>query len=551
MEARCWCGSDESESAVHREVNVLTNWSYLNAEGFRSLRVDTMQKTRYRRDKRSAHRKWSTRWLVFVFFVCFSAQANADEGGRPNILLIVSEDNGQELGCYGDKYVRTPMLDKLASEGVRFHNAYVPQAGCSQSRAAYFTGLYPHQNGQIGLATWKYHLYREDTPNMVRSLKDAGYRTGLIGKLHVNPSSSFPFDFRKVKTSNFARKDLEGYAKAASEFISAGDEPFFLSVNYPDAHRPFLKRVKGLPADPLVGDEVKALPYFGIDTPELREETANYYNCMNRLDTLIGELLAELESSGKEKNTLVIYIGDHGADLLRGKRTSYEGGVRVPMIVKWPGKIIPSEQNALVSTLDLFPTLLEVTRLEPISSLAGRSLTPLFGNNSRVPQHTGQFEWRRYLFTEYHLHSAHNFFPQRTVRNERFKLIENLLPNSVNPGYRFTMERFFEGLQTKVDASEPLIRNAYERMRRPPRFELYDLESDPFEFENLADVEKYSEHFRELKQVLLKWRQDTNDPLLDEKNLMQLKAEVEACFVDGKPEKAQLTHRYAEFFFEE
>ena len=88
---------------------------------------------------------------------------------RPNILLIVSEDNGPELGCYGDPYVKTPVLDKLAEEGVRFENAFVPQAGCSQSRAAFLTGLYPHQNGQIGLATWKFRMYREDTPNMIRS----------------------------------------------------------------------------------------------------------------------------------------------------------------------------------------------------------------------------------------------------------------------------------------------------------------------------------------------------------------------------------------------
>ena len=116
----------------------------------------------------------------------------------PNILLIVSEDNGQELGCYGEPYVKTPVLDQLASEGVLFKNAYVAQAGCSQSRAAFLTGLYPHQNGQIGLATWKFRMYREDTPNIVRSLKNAGYRTGIIGKLHVNPESAFPFDFEAI-----------------------------------------------------------------------------------------------------------------------------------------------------------------------------------------------------------------------------------------------------------------------------------------------------------------------------------------------------------------
>ena len=267
--------------------------------------------------------------LVSVL-ICVAAMA--DNGRpRPNILLIVSEDNGPELGCYGEPYVKTPNLDRLAAQGVRFDRAYVPQAGCSQSRAAYLTGLYPHQNGQIGLATWKFTMYTEKTPNLVRSLKEAGYRTGIIGKLHVNPKSAFPFDFQKITTSNFARKKLKNYATEAQAFINESDKPFLLSVNYPDPHRPFTKKVGGLPKDPLDPKDVKPFAYFGpgVDTPDLREQVANYYNCMSRLDSLVGDLLEVLKESGKADDTLIIYFGDHGADLLRGKRTSYEGGVRV------------------------------------------------------------------------------------------------------------------------------------------------------------------------------------------------------------------------------
>ncbi|MDA7658080.1 sulfatase-like hydrolase/transferase, partial [Verrucomicrobia bacterium] len=201
-----------------------------------------------------------------------------------NILLIVSEDNGPELRCYGDPYVRTPVLDRLAADGVRFAHAYVPQAGCSQSRAALLTGLFPHQNGQIGLATWKFRLYRNDTPNLVRSLKGAGYRTGIIGKLHVNPEEAFPFDFKSNPSANFSRKNLSSYAAEARRFMDSSEEPFFLSVNYPDAHRPFLSQVDGLPSKPLKGADVLPLPYFGLDSPELRQQSADYYNSMERLD---------------------------------------------------------------------------------------------------------------------------------------------------------------------------------------------------------------------------------------------------------------------------
>ena len=216
-------------------------------------------------------------------------------------LLIISEDNGPELGCYGDPYVQTPVLDRFAKKGVRFERAYVPQAGCSQSRAALLTGLYPHQNGQIGLATWKFRLYRENTPNLIRSLKQAGYRTGIIGKLHINPASAFPFDFKQIPSSNFSRKNWATTRGYAAKFMGQDDEPFFLSVNYPDPHRPFLRQVKGLPRKPLDAEDVKPLAYFGIDTPELRQQAADYYNCMSRLDTLIGDLLKALDRSGKRR----------------------------------------------------------------------------------------------------------------------------------------------------------------------------------------------------------------------------------------------------------
>src|SRR5690606_21480589 len=141
-------------------------------------------------------------------------ECEAFVSSQPNILFIVSEDNGPELSCYGAP-VSTPYLDNLAKEGVLFENAYVPQAGCSPSRAAFLTGLYPHQNGQIGLATWKYHMYDKDIPNLVNHLKMGGYRTGMLGKLHINPKEAFDFDWWEITGANFQRKDLDRYADLA------------------------------------------------------------------------------------------------------------------------------------------------------------------------------------------------------------------------------------------------------------------------------------------------------------------------------------------------
>ena len=173
-------------------------------------------------------------------------------------------------------------------------------------------------------------------------------------------------------------------------FLRQVTSRFFLSVNYPDAHRPFIKQVKGLPENPLTGKDVKPLAYFGLDAPQLRENTADYYNCMSRLDSKIGDLLDALKKSGKAENTLVVYIGDHGADMLRGKRTSYEGGVRIPMIIQWPGELQPEQvRNELVSTLDLMPTLSPGSQRNVRSQTAG-AITGCrcFGTNKRIGERT-------------------------------------------------------------------------------------------------------------------------------------------------------------------
>ncbi|MEM7015059.1 MAG: sulfatase-like hydrolase/transferase, partial [Verrucomicrobiota bacterium] len=479
--------------------------------------------------------------LVFLFLLLIGAGFHLASAELPNILLIVSEDNGPEIGCYGEPSVQTPVLDQLATEGVRFDRAFVPQAGCSQSRAALLTGLYPHQNGQIGLATWKFGLYDAETPNLVRSLKDAGYRTGIIGKLHINPAEAFPFDFKAIPSSNFGRKGLSKYAEEAAKFFAADDAPFFLSVNYPDAHRPFTPQVGGIPAKPLRGEDVKPLAYFGLDSADLRQQTADYYNCMSRLDSKIGELLAELEKTGKRSNTLIVYMGDHGADMLRGKRTSYEGGVRVPLIVAGSGVKDQQARTELVSTLDLMPTFLDFAKAETVDGLPGRSLAPLLNGQT--------VEWREFLYTEFHTHSAHNYYPQRTVRDDRFKLIWNLMPNELNPGYAFTNTRFFSGLDKVIEAAPERVRSAYLRMQKPPEFELYDLKSDPYEFTNLADESAHSETLDRLRRQLQKWREDTQDPLLRPEKVRRLMSEIEACFENGEPKKNLLELNYSDYFF--
>ena len=482
--------------------------------------------------------------LMIVLMLIPAAFAAA--GSRtPNVLLITSEDNGPELACYGDRYARTPNLDRLAAEGVRFERAFVATASCSESRAALLTGLYPHQNGQIGLATHHYRMFGE-LPNMASRLKARGYRTGLIGKLHVNPESAFPFDYRPnvSKCNTFSRRDVRRVAELAGEFFAAGDAPFFLMVNYADAHLPFLRQQHGSPAAPLSGDDVRPLPWIGIDNERLRESQADYYNCIMRLDDGIGRLMETLDRAGLSKRTLVIYLGDHGAQFPRGKLASYESSLHVPLIVRLPGGdgagLVRGE---LVSTVDVLPTVLEAVGAEVPDELAGRSLVPLtMGRDVR---------WREYLFAEYHGHYPPLYFPQRTVRDDRYKLILNLLQDRDNPvaaTYSQTDNPPYGSYVTPSDVAtaSDQTKRAYATWSDSPPMELYDLKNDPYEWQNRADDPALADVQSRLLAELDNWRKRTADPLVDGKNLAKLTAEHDALEKPySKPKK--FPWRYTEY----
>lgn len=450
--------------------------------------------------------------------ICTLSLSAAD---KPNILLIVSEDNGPELGCYGDPYVQTPVLDKMAKQGVMFENAFVPYSVCSPSRACFLSGLGPQENGHLGLATHKFAYY-EDLPHAFSLMKKGGYRTGLIGKLHVNPESYFePYiDFRAIRSANFGRKKMGAYTTQAAKFFNSGDKPFFLSINYPDAHFPLIPVAGGLPKKQnlLTGKDVKPLPWVGADSPRLRDATANYYNCMSRLDSMIGELLLELKKSGKADNTMIIYIGDHGAQFSRGKTSVYEAGLRIPFIVYWPKHLQKGQVRAeLVSSLDILPTMLEAAGIDAPNNLSGLPLQPILAGKKDV-------EWRKYI-TGIATGSAPSLdFVQFSLRDERYKLIitpEGQGTNRCADGYRKHLNAHFIAgcTQAEIDAAPAPIRKAYATYMTPPKYELYDLGKDPNEFNNLAANPEYASTLKQLQTAYSDWQKEVKDPFLEPQNI--------------------------------
>jgi N-sulfoglucosamine sulfohydrolase len=451
------------------------------------------------------------------------ADKQRTDGSRPNILLILGDDLGPQLHCYGDSIARTPSFDRLAKEGMRFTNAYVTQASCSPSRASLLTGLYPHQNGQIGLVPG--YSMRPGIRTLPRILKDAGYRTGVIGKVHVLPDSAFAFDFvdemkdESLEESqppaqegdhphrtNRRSKDVAALAALAKQFLEKEPgRPFFLILSYPDPHRPFENQVAGIPASPHTAADVRALPFLGIDTPGTRVDAAGYYNSVERLDHGIGLVLDLLHDAGLDSTTMVMALGDQGPAFARAKGTCYEAGLKVPLLIRWPGRV-PSDGvcGAFVSILDLMPTILEWIHCEAPAGLEGKSLSTLLTNSSAPTT------FRPFLFTEFNSHGRFGRYPRRAVRDEHYKLIVNLETERKNPFTDIDGDvTWSESRKPEFDGTE--IRRVYDEFASPPALELYDLANDPWEMRNLAADSTYRETRERLVHILNEWRQDHGD----------------------------------------
>jgi len=463
-----------------------------------------------------------------------SAQAPtpSESAPSPNILLLVSEDHGPELGCYGDPHARTPRIDRLASQGVRFGRAFVPYSVCSPSRAAFLTGLHPQQNGQIGLATHRFAMTRGHA-TLPALLQGAGYRTGRIGKLHVNPASDFPFDFERYPGSNFQQRRVSEFAAAAREFFESCEGPFFLSVNFPDAHFPLIRQQEGLPRTPHGPEEVRPLPWVGADSSRLRQATADYYSCLARLDEGVGRILDELEAAGLAQSTLVLFLSDHGAQFSRGKTSCYEAGLRVPFLLRWPG--VAQEgvvRDELVSTLDIVPTVCEAVGIELPPKLTGRALQPLLAA-AEVE------DWRQHVFAMGTGSAPSLGWLQFAVRSERYKLIVNPWSGSENRCARAYLEQrnahFVAGTdEAELEEAPEHVRDAYATWLRPPAVELYDLEDDPNEWLDRADDPALAEVRGRLLHELEAFRRSIADPFLDPLVLERFTGE----------QTAALTHPY-------
>lgn len=440
----------------------------------------------------------------------------------PNVLLIVGDDLGLQLSCYGDPNIRTPHIDALAEAGTRFRTAYITQSSCSPSRASIFTGVYPHTHGHLGLAKPNNPPLREEfrSQTLPALLKRAGYRTGLIGKLHVQPTSAVKFDFhRNADLGPNGAREVRAMAEAAGKFLAAdAAKPFFLMMSYVDPHHPFPPQLDGLPENPTRRGEVPAWPFQHIESEAVLEAAANYYSAVRRLDAGVGLLMAKLEASGQARNTLIILLGDNGPPFSRAKTTCYDAGLRTPFLIRWPGVTKPGlVSEAFVSSVDILPTILDAVGVPIPANVQGRSLRGVAAGHNAG--------WRTTLAGEFHQHGERPFFPRRALRDERYQIIHNLLAGKITISPRVDGDTASEVVEAAAYRGTP-ARQAIERLANPPEWELYDLTADPGQFQDLARDPAHAATLQRMQQLLRDWQTETNDPFLDPAALAKKHAEV-------------------------
>lgn len=409
----------------------------------------------------------------------------SDAMSTPNILYIHSHDTGRYLQPYGYG-IPTPNLQRLAEEGVLFRRAYCAAPTCSPSRAALLTGQSPHSAGMLGLANRGFVLgdFRQ---HIIHSLKSAGYSSALAGIQHLTNAQfhrgAEAIGYDRILTTDHA----EAHLRAVDFIKDAPPQRFFLTVGFFENHREF-------PVEHDVDPAYVSPPLPLPDRPRIRQDMANYIAMAKILDDKVGQVLGALDDAGLREDTLVIYTTDHGLAFPGMKCSLTDAGIGVALIMRGPGAFSGGRVvDAMVSHVDVFPTLCDLLDIEAPPWLQGQSMMPLLRGEADAI--------REEVFAEVSYHATYE--PKRAVRSERFKYIRRydrrespVLPN-IDDG--LTKDDYLDhGFAERAPAAE----------------QLYDTYYDPAEGDNLVNDPDYADVLGDMRARLDRWMRDTDDPLL-------------------------------------
>ena len=436
----------------------------------------------YIKTKKFAHLLVVVIFFSINIFAFSQARPRTNRQERPNILWIVADDLGTDLGCYGDRLVHTPNLDEFASEGTVFTNLYTVTAVCSPSRSGLITAMYPvtidcHQHRT---------QYKNALPQPVQPItayfREAGYFVTNGDFRDLTKQGKTDYNFIHDSDSLYDGTDWRQRKKG---------QPFFSQIQVFYPHRPFRRD----PSHPVNPDKVKLPPYYP-DHPIGRQDWALYLETIQIVDREVGKILKRLEDDGLADNTVVFFFGDQGRPHVRGKQFLYDEGTHTPLIMRWPQRLKPATKDSrLVSNIDLAPTAMRIAGIAPPGYMQGEDFLADDGGE------------RKYVFSMRDRRDE-TVDRIRAVRTRDFKYIRNFYPERPYTQFNAYKKQAYPVLTLmQLMHKKGRLTPAQEHFMRAtrPAEELYDLRNDPYEIHNLAGLPKYQSKKKELANVLNEW----------------------------------------------
>ena len=428
----------------------------------------------------------------------------AQSANQPtNVVIMIADDiSSNDLGCYGHPVVKTPNIDQLAKNGVRFTNAFLTTSSCSPSRSSIITGRYPHNTGACEL----HSPLPENQVVFPKLLKEKGYYTAQAGKWHFGASPVEPTGVAKdgFDRTGGSSKDGGGYSGAEKwiDYLKERpkDQPFFMWFASHDAHRKWDEDIFLPSYQP---DEVIVPPYM-VDNMETRKDLVAYYNEVSRFDYFVGQVVKELEAQNILDNTLLIVMADNGRPFPRDKTRLYDSGIKTPFVIHCPD-LIPNPgvvSKSLLSAIDIAPTILEIAGGQKSETFQGESFADLLKN----PQEP----FRKYVFAEHNWHDFRSY--ERMVRTENYLYIENAFPKQNMVGAQDVMTGGAgRALQKGYEAGT--LNDIQKGIYKIPQAEreLYNCKNDSLQLNNVVHEQKYQKELKNLRRVLHKWQAATHD----------------------------------------
>lgn len=409
---------------------------------------------------------------------------------KPNIILITLHDIGRQLNCYDSELPATPAICSIAENGALFKRHFTTTPLCSPARSSIQTGRYPHCNGMNGL-THRGFKINESEKCIPHYLNEIGYHTAVYGYQHESEDDVPSLGYKEICLKPDYPQTCDGIIPHVCSFLERRlDNPFFLSLGFIEVHRPFKRNQ----STNLYPEKIK-IPHYLPDCPDVKEDLVDFYSILEKVNCSISQLQDKLKSTGLKENTLLMFTTDHGEAFPRAKSTLFDTGLGVTLLAQWPKMISPGTKiTSMTSHVDILPTVLELAGIKKPDNVQGQSFVPLLKNENLIH--------RKEIYAEKSWH-GNEYDPMRCIRTEKWKYILNF-----TEGYLYQTP-----LDIKMSPSGKIVEES--RKFKRPSCELYDLENDPSEFNNLAQAEDYKQIKSELDIILRNWMKETNDPLLD------------------------------------